>query len=146
MALPVDISWTTKDELLSERKEVRWSIYNSHTSVNVCMHEIKTVSAPKWLPVWMCVCVLYFAGYTCMCSLYSIHICVSNCAAIKDINDVALNKKIVCLFYKKRKLSSTLLPFLEFVFWHSKAVTGQHLQHLPCVLRLWYKWDANAWS
>ena len=53
---------------IPERKEAIWSAHNSCTIMNVCMHEIKIVYVPNWLRVRMCVCVLYFTVYSCMCS------------------------------------------------------------------------------
>ena len=94
LVLKKNMNWRLK-------KEVRWSTHNcachTGTRLNVCMHEIKTLSVLKWLPVWMCVCELYFTVYIFMCSLYSIYMCIL-LYSTKDIRLWHLIRGKVCLF------------------------------------------------
>ena len=101
MELPVDISWTTKYELLRRK---RWE-GPTQVWMCVCMELKKNVSAPNWLSVWK----LYFTVYIRMCSMYSIYMCIQLFSA-KDINVVGLNTKKVCLLlfkYAKRGYKSS---------------------------------------
>ena len=70
--------WTTK------KKETWWSAHDSHTSVNVYIHEVKLYLLRNGY-LWICVCVLYFTVSLCICSLYSIYICVFHCTALRTL-------------------------------------------------------------
>ena len=74
----------------AEMTEARWSVHNSHTSVNVCLHEIKLYLRQHGC---LCVCALYFTVYLCMCSLHSTYMYIELYSA-KGITNVTLNKKI----------------------------------------------------
>ena len=79
--------------------------HNAHTNVNVCIHEIKTITVPKRAACMMRVCMLYFTVYiyidsvtmpfvhlyshTYVCVHYIQTICVSHCT---------VKKKFVCWF------------------------------------------------
>ena len=70
----------------AEMKQARWPAHNSHTCVDVCMHEIKVYLGRNGCLYLMCVYVLYFTVYMIYVRAHRIQsICVSSCTALRAL-------------------------------------------------------------
>ena len=87
--LPVHISWTTKDELLREKTQV--GPPTTSRQVWMCLYMKKSLYLCWNGCLYECMYVSCISLYICMCSLYSIYVCIQLYNA-KGINDVVLNK------------------------------------------------------
>ena len=83
----------------AEKKEVRWSAHNDHTSMNVCMHDIFLIkmylhrNGCLYECMYMCCISLYV--YVCVNCIQSI--CVSNCTAQWSLMMYSSKSNKVCL-------------------------------------------------